>query len=812
MKVSYSWIKDYLNVELSPVKCAQLLTDTGLEVEGIYEVESIKGGLKGLVIGEVITCEQHPNADRLKITTVNVGEEVLKIVCGAPNVGVGQKVIVATVGTFLYDDKGDSFKIKKGKIRGEASMGMICASDEIGMGGSHDGILVLDQSAVPGTAASDFFDLASDTVFDIGLTPNRSDAMGHIGVAIDLKAGLAAQGVDLTLCRPSVDAFKIDNNDLEIDVEVEDSMLCPRYAGITISGLKVGPSPDWMIRRLSAIGISPINNIVDITNYVLHETGNPLHAFDAAKIYGNKIKVKTVAKETKFVCLDEQEIKLDSGDMMICNAEVPMCLAGVFGGLESGVSDATTSIFLEAAYFNPVSVRRTAKRHGLNTDASFRFERSVNPNTVVYALKRAALLIKDIAGGAISSNLIDIYPQPVKHFDVDFNYANCKSLIGQDIDKGVIKSILRNLEIDVLSETSTDLKLAVPPYRADVKREVDVIEEILRIYGYNNIGTTGRINASLSIVPKPDTHKAQESISNLLSAIGFNEAMCNSLTRSSYTDGIDSLKKESQIILMNPLSQDLNAMRQNLIFGGLESLIYNVNRKAGDVFLYEFGNTYNRYEDDFVEESRLGIWITGDKTKQAWNTKTQEVDFFYLKGVVEKVLMKLGISKGINSLTIQNDIFTEALQYKFRKKKIVEFGQVKSSMAKLVGLKQKVYYADINWGEIMRLLSDVKVKYKEVSKFPSVRRDLALLLNDEVSFSEIETIATKSDKNLLKQVNLFDVYQGDKLPKGKKSYAVSFVFSDDERTLTDKMVDKSVQKIYKSLEEHLNVELRDGSL
>ncbi len=551
---------------------------------------------------------------------------------------------------------------------------------------------------------------------------------------------------------------------------------------------------------------------MDVTNYVLHETGNPLHAFDAAKIKGNKIKVKTVAKDTKFVCLDEQEIKLDSSDMMICNDLDPMCLAGIFGGLESGVSDATTSIFLEAAYFNPVSVRKTAKKHGFNTDASFRFERSVNPNTVVYALKRAALLIKDIAGGAISSNLIDIYPQPIKHFDVDFNYANCNALIGQDIDKGVIKSILKNLEIDVLSETSTDLKLAVPPYRADVKREVDVVEEVLRIYGYNNVGMTGRINASLSIVPKPDTHKAQESISNLLSAIGFHEAMSNSLTKGSYANGMESLKKQSQILLMNPLSQDLNAMRQSLLFGGLESLVYNVNRRFGDVFLYEFGNTYNRYENDFVEESRLGIWITGDKTKQAWNTKAQEVDFFYLKGVVEKILMKLGISKGINSLTVQNDIFSEALQYKFRKKKIVVFGQVKSSISKRVGLKQKVYYADINWGELMRLLSDVKVKYKEVSKFPSVRRDLALLLNNEISFSQVETIAIKTDKNLLKQVNLFDVYQGDKLPKGKKSYAVSFVFSDEERTLTDKMVDKSVQKIYKSLEEHLNVELRDGSL
>lgn len=812
MKVSYSWIKDYLNVDLDPVKCAEVLTDTGLEVEGISEVESIKGGLKGLVIGEVLTCEQHPNADRLRKTTVSIGEEVLEIVCGAPNVAAGQKVVVATIGTVLYDDKGESFKIKKGKIRGEVSMGMICGSDEIGMGGAHDGIMELDADAIPGTLASSYFNLESDTVFEIGLTPNRSDAMGHMGVALDLKAGMAAQGLSLDLCKPSVEAFQVDNTDLNIEVEVSDSELCPRYAGITISGLQVSESPEWLRNRLEAIGLSPINNVVDITNYVLHETGNPLHAFDASKIHGNKIIVQTLEKDTPFVSLDEQKRKLDAADLMICDTKEPMCIAGVFGGLDSGVSSETTSIFLEAAYFNPVSIRKTAKRHGLNTDASFRFERSVNPNTVVWALKRAALLIKEIAGGEISSELIDIYPKPIQHFEVDFSYQNCDRLIGQSIDRTIIKEILTNLEIEILEESDTGLKLSVPPYRADVQREVDVIEEVLRIYGYNNISMSGRINASLSIVPKPDAHKVKEAVSDLLSANGFYEGMCNSLTKSTYTDGMDSFKKESQVILLNPLSQDLNAMRQTLMFGGLESLAYNINRKVSDVMLYEFGNIYNRYGDDFVEESKLALWLTGNKQSEGWNASKENVDFFYLKGMVEKVLMKLGINKGVSQSQMQTDLLSEGLAYKFRKKKIVEFGELRKSVAKTFGIKQTVLYAEFNWGLIVSLLKDVKTKYKEVSKFPSVRRDLALLLDEGQSFAEIEAIALKSDKNLLKEVNLFDVYQGDKLPEGKKSYAVSFIFADEDKTLTDKVVDKAIQKIYKSLEHQLNISLRDGSL
>ena len=812
MKVSYSWIKDYLNVDLSPEDCAKVLTDTGLEVEGIQEIQSIKGGLKGLVVGEVLTCEQHPNADRLRKTTVDIGTETLEIVCGAPNVAAGQNVVVATVGTVLYDDKGESFKIKKGKIRGEVSLGMICGSDEIGMGGAHDGIMVLDENAKPGTPASEYFKLESDTVFEIGLTPNRSDAMGHMGVALDLRAGMAAQGVSLDLCKPSVEAFAVDNTDLSIDVTVEDNELCPRYAGLTISGLKVEESPEWLRRRLEALGLAPINNIVDITNYVLHETGNPLHAFDASKIKGNKIIVKTVAKDTKFTTLDDQERKLDTSDLMICNDQEPMCIAGVFGGVDSGVSENTSAIFLESAFFNPVSVRKTAKRHALNTDASFRFERTVNPNNVIWALKRAALLMKEIAGGTISSEITDIYPTPIENFVVDFSYDKCDSLIGEAINRGTIKSILANLEIEVLEENSESLKLSIPPYRADVQREVDVIEEVLRIYGYNNIGMTGRINASLSIAPKPDAHKIQERVSDLLSSNGFHEGMCNSLTKASYTDGIDALKKDSQVILLNPLSQDLNAMRQTLMFGGLEGLAYNINRKVSDVFLYEFGKTYNRYGVDFVEERRLALWMTGKKQEESWNAKDDKVDFFHMKGLVEKVLQKLGLNQGVSLAQTQTDLLSEAVVYKIRKKKVVELGMLRKSILKNFGIKQEVFYADLNWDAILEMLKNQKTSYKEISKFPAVRRDLALLLDEKVAFNELESIALRTDKHLLKEVKLFDVYQGDKLPEGKKSYALSFVFRDEDKTLTDKVVDKAILKIFKSLEHQLKAELRDGTL
>ncbi len=812
MKVSYNWIKNYLNVDLSAEDCAKVLTDTGLEVEGIHEIESVKGGLKGLLVGEVLTCDQHPNADRLRKTTVDVGSEVIDVVCGAPNVAAGQKVVVATVGTVLYDDKGEAFKIKKGKIRGEASHGMICGSDEIGLGGAHDGIMVLDAKLQAGTLASDYFKIEVDTVFEIGLTPNRSDAMGHLGVALDLKAGLAAQGQTLELIKPSVEAFKVAHTNLSLQVDVEEQDACPRYAGLTLTGLEVKESPEWLSTKLKALGLTPVNNIVDVTNYVLHETGNPLHAFDADKIKGNTVVVKKLPKDTKFTTLDDQERKLGAEDLMICNAEEPMCIAGVFGGIDSGVTKQTNSIFLEAAYFNPVSVRKTAKRHGLNTDASFRFERTVNPNTVIWALKRAALLIQEVAGGEVSSEIADIYPKPIEHFKVDFSFATCDQLVGQRIDRTAIKNILENLEIDILSEHTEGLKLSIPPYRADVKREVDVIEEVLRIYGYNNIGMTGRINASLSIVPKPDTHKIQEQISDLLSSNGFHEAMCNSLTKGSHTDGLDSFKKDSQVLLMNPLSQDLNAMRQTLLFGGLESLSYNINRKVSDVMLYEFGKTYNRYGDDFVEERRLALWTTGKKQEENWNANKSKVDFFQMRGFIEKLLHKLGLHKGVSLSQINSDIFSEGLCYKIRKKKVLETGTVRKSVLKSFGIKQEVFYTDINWDLVLEMLKNQKTNYKEVSKFPAVRRDLALLMDKQVAFAELESIARRSDKNLLKEVKLFDVYEGDKLAAGKKSYALSFVFRDETKTLTDKVVDKAILKIFKSLEHQLSVELREGTL
>ena len=812
MKVSYSWIKDYLNVDLSAEECAKVLTDTGLEVEGIQEVESVKGGLKGLVVGDVLTCEKHPNADRLQKTTVDVGAETLQIVCGAPNVAAGQKVVVATVGTTLYDDKGNSFKIKKGKIRGEASVGMICGADEIGMGAADGGIMVLDETAKAGTKASDYFNLETDTVFEIGLTPNRSDALGHIGVALDLKAGCAAQGQQFDLKKPSVDAFKVENTDLKIEVEVENVEACPRYAGVTISDIKVEASPEWLRKRLEVLGLSSINNVVDVTNYVLHETGNPLHAFDVSKIKGNKIIVKNLEKDTKFITLDEQERKLHPDDLMICNVDEPMCIAGVFGGLDSGVTEQTDSVFLEAAFFNPVSVRKTAKRHALNTDASFRFERTVDPNTVIWALKRAALLIKEVAGGNISSEIIDLYPKPIEHFTIDFSYETCDRLVGEVIDRLSIKSILKSLEIQVLEEFPDRLKLSVPPYRADVQREVDVIEEILRIYGYNNVGMSGRMNASLSIVPKPDAHKVKERISDLLTSNGFHEALSNSLTKSSYIDGIEEFNKDTQVELMNPLSQDLNAMRQTLLFGGLESLAYNINRKVSDILLFEFGNTYNKYGDEFVEAHRLAFWMTGVKQEENWNVTSSKVDFFFMKGMVEKVLQKLGLHQGVVSSSINSDIFSEGLLYKIRKKKILEFGTVRKSILKKFGIKQEVMYADFNWNLIISMLKDQKIKCKEVSKFPSVRRDLALLINKQVAFAEIESIAFQSDNGLLKKVSLFDVYEGDKLPADKKSYALSFFFSDEEQTLTDMVVDKSILKIFTSLEQKLKVELRDGTL
>ena len=806
MKISLNWLQQYIKLDLEVNQISEFLTDTGLEVEGIEEIESIKGGLKGIVIGEVLTCQQHPNADRLKVTTVNIGESVLDIVCGAPNVAAGQKVLVATIGTVLYDGE-ESFKIKKGKIRGEVSMGMICAEDELGLGSSHDGIMVLPNELEVGTLASDYFKIENDTVFEIGLTPNRSDAMGHFGVARDLKTVLNHNGSELEMCLPNLKQFKTDNNNLSISVEVENSELCPRYSGVSISGIKIEPSPEWLKNRLKSIGIESKNNIVDVTNFVLHETGQPLHAFDAKKITGNKIVVKTLSEKTKFTTLDEVERDLSAEDLMICNEKEGMCLAGVFGGLDSGVSHSTTSIFLESAYFNPVSVRKTAKRHHLSTDSSFRFERGCDPNMTLYALKRAALLIQEIAGGEISSEIVDIYPNEIKHFELELTYKKLDSLIGEKIEREAVKSILTDLEIEVVSETQTGLSLKVPPFRADVQREVDVIEEVLRIYGFNTVKIPSKLNTSISHSDEVNPEQIRNITSDLLSSNGFSEIMNNSLTKESYIHLISELNEQENVKILNPLSQDLNVMRQSLLFSGLENISYNINRKNQDLKLYEFGKTYHKVEGENQEKEHLMLLLTGKVNSENWNTTKDKTDFFVMKEKVEHILFRLGITK-IKSEEISTYGFSEGLMYKHKKNRLVCFGKVDKKIIKSFGIKQELYYADFNWDLILNLVLNTKIKYSEVSKFPSVKRDLSLLIDKEVTFKELNTIAKQTETKILKSVNLFDVYEGDKLPEGKKSYALSFILEDNTKTLTDKYIDKVMNKLISSYETKVGAEVR----
>lgn len=806
MKISLNWLQQYIKLDLEVNQISEFLTDTGLEVEGIEEIESIKGGLKGIVIGEVVTCQQHPNADRLKATTVNIGESVLDIVCGAPNVVAGQKVLVATIGTVLYDGE-ESFKIKKGKIRGEVSMGMICAEDELGLGASHDGIMVLPNEVEVGTLASDYFKIENDTVFEIGLTPNRSDAMGHFGVARDLKTVLNHNGSELEMCLPTLKHFKTDNINLSISVEVENSELCPRYSGVSISGIKIEPSPEWLKNRLKSIGIESKNNIVDVTNFVLHETGQPLHAFDAKKITGNKIVVKTLSEKTKFTALDEVERDLSAEDLMICNKKEGMCLAGVFGGLDSGVSDSTTSIFLESAYFNPVSVRKTAKRHHLSTDSSFRFERGCDPNMTLYALKRAALLIQEIAGGEISSEIVDIYPNEIKHFELELTYKKLDSLIGEKIERGAVKSILTDLEIEIVSETQNGLSLKVPPFRADVQREVDVIEEVLRIYGFNTVKIPSKLNTSISHSDEVNAEQIRNITSDLLSSNGFSEIMNNSLTKESYIHLISELIEEENVKILNPLSQDLNVMRQSLLFSGLENISYNINRKNQDLKLYEFGKTYHKVEGENQEKEHLMLLLTGKVNSENWNTTKDKTDFFVMKEKVEHILFRLGITK-IKSEEISTYGFSEGLMYKHKKNRLVCFGKVDKKIIKSFGIKQELYYADFNWDLILNLVLNTKIKYSEVSKFPPVKRDLSLLIDKEVTFKELNTIAKQTETKILKSVNLFDVYEGDKLPEGKKSYALSFILEDNTKTLTDKYINKVMNKLISSYETKLGAEVR----
>ena len=808
MKISYNWLKQFLQVDWEENKTSELLTDLGLEVEGIETKESIKGSLEGILVGEVLTCDQHPNADRLKITTVDLGTgDPVQIVCGAPNVAAGQKVPVATIGTTLYDDKGVGFKIKKGKIRGEESHGMICAEDELGLGTSHDGILILNKKLKVGTPAAEVFNIETDQVFEIGLTPNRADAMSHYGVARDFRAGLIQHGINLELITPSVSDFHVEQRRLRIDIEVENKDLAPRYCGISIVDVEVKDSPEWIQNRLKSIGITPKNNIVDITNYVLHELGQPLHAFDASKIKGNKVIVKTLAQGTKFTTLDEVERELHSEDIMICDAESnPLCIAGVFGGINSGVSEKTTSIFLESAYFNPVSIRKTAKRHALNTDASFRFERGIDINFAKYALKRAAILIKEYANGKIASDVIDFYPEKIEDFQVFLSYESAFRLIGQEIDKETIKNILASLEIKISSETEGGLGLTIPSYRVDVQREADIIEEILRVYGYNNIKFSHKLNTSISFDSNKDI-SLENIIANQLTTLGFNETMANSLTKEEYSSFSENLKSEFNVTMLNPLSNDLKVMRQSLLFSGLESISYNLNRKNNSLKLYEFGKTYHKYEKGYQEDKHLTIFVSGARTKDSWTSLTQNSEFFYLKGIVMSILERIGVTN-IKTSPVKTDVFSEGIVLSLGKNKLVEFGVIKKKILKEFGIKQEVLFADFDWTSILSISGKKKIKVSMLPKFPSVKRDLALLLDEKITFKEIYDLAFQSERNLLKDLGLFDVYEGDKLPEGKKSYAVSFVLQDNNKTLEDRQIDKIMQKLQQSFEKNLGAVLR----
>lgn len=805
MKISYNWLKQFIKSDRNSTEIAALLTDLGLEVEVIEKYQSVKGGLEGVVVGHVLTCEKHPNADRLKVTTVDIGTgQPLQIVCGAPNVAAGQKVPVATIGTTLYGKNGEPFRIGKGKIRDVESSGMICAEDELGLGESHDGIMILDASLKPGTPAAEVFKIENDEVFEIGLTPNRSDGMSHFGVARDLRAGLLQKNEHVELITPSVSKFKVDKRTLKIDVDVKDSKLVPRYCGLTISGIKVQPSPEWLQHRLKAIGITPKNNVVDVTNYVMHELGQPLHAFDAAMISG-KIVVKTVAAGTKFVTLDDVERKLHEEDIMICDEKGPLCIAGVFGGKNSGVTETTQAIFLESAYFNPVCIRKTAKRHGLNTDASFRFERGIDPAITDYALKRAALLIQEVAGGEVTSDLVDMYPKKIEDHTVFLNYAKAAKIIGQELPKETIKKILASLDIKVQSQSDAGLGLIVPAYRVDVTRDIDVIEEVLRVYGYNNIGTSKKFNATLAFSPRTEDYKVQNIIAAQLTSIGFNEMMANSLTTSAHNKLLQ-LPESETVTMLNPLSSDLAAMRQTMLFSGLEAVAYNINRKNHDLKLFEFGKTYHKISDAYQENKHLTLFVTGSRAAESWAKKTEPTGFFQFKGFVMSVLSRLGLEK-LQTVPVSGQVFVEGISLVVGNEILVELGTVKKNILKQFDIKQEVFYADFNWGQVLKLLSN-KIKFTEIPKYPEVRRDLAMLVDESVSFDAIFKVARATEKSLLKEINLFDVYTGSNLPEGKKSYAVSFIIQDNSKTLTDQQIDKIMGKLQQNLQNELGITLR----
>lgn len=818
MTISYNWLKEYLECDLTPEQMSVILTDIGLEVDALEKVEGIRGGLEGVVVGEVLTCGKHPDADRLSVTTVDLGSgDPLQIVCGAPNVAQGQKVLVATVNATLYPQgEEDGFKIKKSKIRGVESLGMICAEDELGLGNSHEGIIVLDSAAVPGTPAKEFLKIEDEYIIEIGLTPNRIDAGSHYGVARDLAAYLGANGKEFKLSLPSVEDFKAGSG-REVKVRVEDTDGAPRYTGVTMTGIKIAPSPEWLQKHLRSIGINPKNNVVDITNFVLHEVGQPLHAFDADKIDGGEIVVRTCPEGTKFVTLDEVERTLSADDLMICSTTTPMCIAGVFGGLDSGVSDSTTSVFIESAYFNPRRVRRTARRQGLNTDSSFRFERGADPDMAIYALKRTALLIAELAGGKISSPVTDIYPEKIEPFRFDISLPFMTRLVGKEIPGDAVRRILKSLEVKVEKDNGDILSVAVPPYRVDVQRQADLIEDILRIYGYNNVAIPEHVNSTISYAPKPDTDRLKNMVADFLTSNGFNEIMSNSLTKSSYYEGLSSYPAENCVKILNPLSADLSVMRQTLLFNAMEAVELNTNHRNPDLKIYEFGNVY-RYDQSKVEEGglapyiethRLAITITGRDRKPSWNATPEPTDFYTLRGYTEKILKRFGVDiYSLRTETLESDLFSEGLSMRMGNKEVMQIGVVAPKIKGVFDQKTDVYFAEINFGVLVNQTRNHSVRAEELSKYPEVRRDLALLLDKGVTFSQLRDVAFKTEKKLLKSVSLFDVYEGDKLPAGKKSYALSFILEDKNQTMTDQVIDRTMNSLLTRFEKEFGAQIR----
>lgn len=819
MNISYNWLKKYINTDVAPEELAKILTSIGLETGSTEKVQTVKGGLEGLVVGHVLTCVPHENSDHLHVTTVNIGQgEPLQIVCGAPNVAAGQKVIVATIGTVLYDGD-ESFTIKRSKIRGVESFGMICAEDEIGVGTSHDGIMVLPDDTPVGMPAKEYFHVEDDTLIEVDITPNRVDAASHYGVARDLAAWCTLNDPEVKLTKPSVEDFRIDNNELPVPVEVRNPEACPRYSGLTIRGVHVQESPEWLQNALRTIGLRPINNVVDVTNYVLHEMGQPLHAFDVAKIKGGKIIVGNVPQGTEFVTLDGVTRKLDAADLMICNAEEPMCIAGVFGGLDSGVTESTTDVFLESAYFNPVSIRKTARRHGLNTDASFRYERGCDPNNTLYILKRCAMLVQEVAGGQISSDIVDVKSADFPPFRVEFSLQNCRNLIGKNLERQTVETILAALEIGMERVDDDKYILQVPTYRVDVQRECDVIEDILRIYGYNNVELSNSLHSNLSFAQKPESHRVQTKLSEQLTACGFNEILNNSLTKTGYYDNGQTYKAENCVKLMNPLSKDLGVLRQTLLFGGLETIAHNANRKNADLKLYEFGNCYYYHAERrdpektlaaYSEAYRLALWITGNKTAQTWVRPEEKSTFFELKAHIENLFRRLGIDPdGLHTEPGANELFAEGVNLYSKRKRLLGFiGIVSPKTRKDFDIDNDVFYAELEWQALLDEYRDARTRYTELPRFPEVKRDMALLIDQNVKFGDLQQAAFQAERKLLKHVNLFDVYEGKHIEAGKKSYAISFILQDTQKTLTDKQIDAIMDKLRKTFEDKFGATLR----